>query len=261
MAAAARELELMPGCSEDVGGGLKPEEQKPSAELSRVALNRMYREAMMAGVPFPDLNSLYQTDVTVWSYFAMKDTVDNLTAAQWSARYQSAVPPKKISYHALNRHLDSYFEWLGTQYYQYRKRLRQLESQHSSVYRSVDSVNGMLGVSSQAKNAADDISEDIALLKKNWGWLEDVRDAAYQQLRNDAVPPPVYRENVYEPACARAQYFIDCGGFGFRGEAAPPKWDHAPSEIYSWFVHDIQTLLERDSITKEFFCIRWMEPH
>ncbi|HEY2452110.1 MAG TPA: DUF2235 domain-containing protein [Scandinavium sp.] len=253
--------ELVPGCSEDVGGGLKPDEQKPSAELSRVALNRMYREAMMAGVPFPDLNSLYQTDYIIWSYFAMKDTVDNLTAAQWAARYQSAVPPKKITYQALNRHLNSYFEWLGTQYYQYRKRLQQLEAQHKQIYASTDAVNGLVGITSQAKNAADDVAEDITLLKKHWGWLEDVRDAAYQQLRNDAVPPPVYRENVYEPACARAQYFIDCGGFGYRGEPAPPKWDHAPSEIYSWFVHDVQTLLDRDSITKEFFCIRWMEPH
>lgn len=253
--------ELMPGCSEDLGGGLKSDEQKPSAELSRVALNRMYRDAMMAGVPFLDLNSLYQTDVVVWSYFAMRDTVDKLTAAQWTTRYQSAVPLKSVTYQALNRHLDSYFEWLGAQYYQYRKRLRQLELLHSKIYSSAVSVNGMLGVSSQAKSAADDISEDIALLKKNWGWLEDVSDAAYQQLRNDAIPPPVYRENVYEPACARARYFIDCGGYGYRGEPAPLKWDSAPSEIYSWFVHDIQTLLDRDSITKEFFCIRWMEPH
>jgi len=253
--------ELVPGCSEDVGGGLKPDEQKPSAELSRVALNRMYREAMMAGVPFPDLNSLYQTDATVWSYFAMKDTVDKQTAAQWAARYQSAVPPKKVTYQTLNRHLDSYFEWLGGQYYQYRKKLNELEMKYKHVYSSADAVHGLLGVSSQTSKVATELSEDIALLKKNWGWLEDVRDAAYQQLRNDAVPPPVYRENVYEPACARAQYFIDCGGSGYRGEPAPPKWDYAPSEIYSWFVHDVQTLLERDSITKEFFCIRWMEPH
>ncbi len=46
--------ELLPGCAEDVGGGLKPNEQKPSAELCRVALHRMYRAATMAGVPFPD---------------------------------------------------------------------------------------------------------------------------------------------------------------------------------------------------------------
>ncbi|WP_105607957.1 DUF2235 domain-containing protein [Cronobacter sakazakii] len=253
--------ELMPGCSEDIGGGLKPDEQKPCAELSRVALNRMYREAMKAGVPFPDLSSLYQTDAMVWSYFLMRDTVNGLTASEWTARYQRAVPPKCVTYQALNRHLDSYFEWLGAQYYLYRKRLRLLEAQHSAIYRSYEAANGLLGISSQAKSAADDIVEDIAILKKHWGWLDEVRDAAYQQLRDDQDLPPVYYENVYEPACIRAQYFIDCGGFGYRGEPAPPKWDRAPSEIYSWFVHDVQTLRNGDSITNEFFCIRWMEPH
>ena len=192
---------------------------------------------------------------------AMRDTVEHLTAKQWNDRYQSAVPPKNVTYEALNRHLDSYFVWLGNQYYQYRKRLQELNSQHNSIYESADSSNGLLGVSLQAKNAASDVSEEKALLIKNWGWMDDVNAAAYQQLRDDQNIPPVYRENVYEPACARAQYFIDCGGFGYRGEVQPPHWDSAPPEIYSWFVHDIQTLLERDSITKEFFRIRWMEPH
>ncbi len=59
--------ELLPGCSEDIGGGLKASEQKPSAELCRVALHRMYREAAMAGVPFPDFQTLQQVSETVAS--------------------------------------------------------------------------------------------------------------------------------------------------------------------------------------------------
>ncbi len=43
--------ELCPGISEDIGGGLKPDEQKASAELSRAALHRMYRRATIAGFP------------------------------------------------------------------------------------------------------------------------------------------------------------------------------------------------------------------
>lgn len=65
----AHKEELSPGCAEDIGGGLKPDEQKPSAELCRVALHRMYREATMAGVPFPDFQSLDKTDTDVAAYF------------------------------------------------------------------------------------------------------------------------------------------------------------------------------------------------
>ena len=43
---------MLPGCSEDVGGGLKPDEQKPVPELCRVALHTMYNAAFRAGVPF-----------------------------------------------------------------------------------------------------------------------------------------------------------------------------------------------------------------
>ncbi|CCJ82654.1 FIG00554403: hypothetical protein [Cronobacter dublinensis 1210] len=112
--------ELLPGCSEDIGGGLKASEQKPSAELCRVALHRMYREAAMAGVPFPDFQTLQQDNPVLAEYFIMQDNVENASVAQWVKRYQKAVLGKPVNLSTQNLHLDSYFEWLGQQFYQYR---------------------------------------------------------------------------------------------------------------------------------------------
>lgn len=142
--------ELMPGCSEDIGGGLQPEVQKPSAELSRVPLRRMYQEAMKAGVPFLDFDTLRKTSATVAAYFTMQNGVQNHTAAQWVNRYQQSVPDKLLSYRAMNRHLDSYFEWLGQQHYQYKSELRRLESLESSVLRSAGASAGLLGTTPPA---------------------------------------------------------------------------------------------------------------
>ncbi|RKJ88064.1 hypothetical protein D6R50_17825, partial [Aeromonas veronii] len=50
--------ELCPGISEDVTGGLLPNEQRPSAELCRVPLRKMFDTARRAQVPFPNFRTL-----------------------------------------------------------------------------------------------------------------------------------------------------------------------------------------------------------
>ncbi|MDO7775552.1 DUF2235 domain-containing protein, partial [Escherichia coli] len=74
---------MLPGCSEDVGGGLKPDEQKPSAELCRVALHTMYNAAFRAGVPFPDFNTLYEQKPVIANYFLINDTVEGRSVRNW----------------------------------------------------------------------------------------------------------------------------------------------------------------------------------
>src|SRR5690606_34442033 len=54
--------ELMPGVSEDIGGGIAPGEQKPSNELALVSLHRMYRAAYSAGVSLLPLQELGEKD-------------------------------------------------------------------------------------------------------------------------------------------------------------------------------------------------------
>ena len=249
---------LMPGCSEDIGGGLKPDVQKPSAELCRVSLRKMYTEAMKATVPFHDLKSLREVSATVASYFDMRDSVENQSAGQWVSRYQKAIPDKLLSYPAMNRHLDSYFEWLGKQHYEYKSELRRLEGIQSSILLSPGASMGLAGITPQARQASDEVAEDIRILKKHWGWLSDVAKAAYLLLtRKLYKPPQMFMDNIHKPACVRASHFIECGTAGFDGKPLPIMWYRAPAELYAWFVHDVQ---RAEGINDGYFSVRWMEP-
>lgn len=98
-------------------------------------LRRMYQEAIKAGVPFPDFNVLDEFNPVIAAYFTMQDGVQNQSAAQWVNRYQQAVPVTSLSYQAMNLHLDSYFEWLSQQHYQYKYELRRVESMKSGAFR------------------------------------------------------------------------------------------------------------------------------
>lgn len=248
---------LMPGCSEDIGGGLKSDVQKPSAELCRVSLRKMYVEAMKATVPFPDFSTLYKTDRLVWLYFDLSDGVENQSVGQWVRCYQKAVPDKVLSYPAMNRHLDSYFEWLGKQHYEYKRELRRLESIQSGILSSPGASMG-LSITPQARREAGEVAEDIRILKKHWGWLSDVANAAHLLLTRKLYnPPQMFMDNIHEPARVRASHFIECGTAGFDGKPLPVMWYSAPEALYAWFVHDVQ---RAEGINDGYFSVRWTEP-
>lgn len=248
----------MPGCSDDIGGGLKPDQQKPSAELSRVPLRKMYLEAMKAGVPFHDIKTLREVSATVASYFSIKDSVESQTVDQWVKTYQQAVNANALSYRALNRHLDGYFEWLGRQFYEYKSELRRLEGIRSGIMTSTSSVAGLLGLSSQAHQEVDRVTDDIVALKKHWGWLSDVANAANLLLTQQFhYPPQLYLENILEPARLRAETFLAFGAAGHDGTAPPIRWCVDASVLYAWFVHDVQ---RTEGINDGYFSVRWMEP-
>lgn len=256
--------ELLPGCAEDIGGGLKPDEQKPSAELCRVALQRMYREATMAGVPFPDFQTLDQTDTDVASYFIMQDNVDNKSVEQWVKRYQSAVPSKTVSTTALNNHMDSYINWLGIQYYQYRTELQNQNDLRGEALTdaalSTGGSAGLLGISPQSRAEEKGHLNKIAILKEHWGWLEDVRSAALLLTESMENNPHDTRRNllpdVYEPGYRRAKKFLSYAHSASQGKPLPLPDDYAPGEIFAYFVHDIQAINPSVSIAEDFFLIR-----
>lgn len=255
--------ELLPGCAEDVGGGLKPNEQKPSAELCRVALHRMYRAATMAGVPFPDLQTLDQTDTDVAVYFIMQDKVENKSVAQWTKLYQQAVPFKAVSIGAQNRHLDSYIEWLGRQYYQYRCECLKYEKKRGDILTSAGASVGMLGISSQAKEASRHYQNELDVLHKNWGWLDDVHDAAIRMKNSMENHPHDKRilivPNVFRPALRRARRFLDYAHAAYLGQPQPLPEDNAPSEMYAWFIHSRQAMGKDINISQDFLVIRSLE--
>ncbi|MBS0848926.1 DUF2235 domain-containing protein [Citrobacter sp. JGM124] len=249
---------LMPGCSEDIGGGLKPDVQKPSAELCRVSLRKMYAEAMKSSVPFPDFSTLYKTDRLVWSYFDLSDGVENESVDQWVSTYQSAVNATALSYQAMNRHLDGYFEWLGRQFYEYKSELYRLEGILSGILTSPSSMAGFAGMTPQARAARDKANEDIATLKKHWGWLSVVSRQADVLLTEKSYPyPKIYQDNIFEPAKIRAKYFRECGDAAFHGKPPPVRWCVDSSVLYAWFVHDVQCT---EDINDGYFSVRWLEP-
>lgn len=255
--------ELLPGCAEDVGGGLKPNEQKPSAELCRVALHRMYRTATMAGVPFPDLQTLDQTDTDVAAYFIMQDKVKNKSVAQWTKLYQQAVPFNAVSIGAQNRHLDSYIEWLGRQYYQYRCECMKYEKQRGDILASAGASVGLLGISSQAEETSRHYQNELDVLHKNWGWLDDVHDAAIRMKNSTENDPNDKRiqivPDIYRPALRRARRFLDYAHAAYLGQPQPFPEDNAPSDMYAWFIHNRQATGKDVGISQDFLVIRSLE--
>ncbi|ELY4094988.1 DUF2235 domain-containing protein [Cronobacter sakazakii] len=256
--------ELMPGCCEDIGGGLKPGEQKPSAELCRVALQRMYREATIAGVQFPDFRTLQQVSETVASYFIMQDNVKNASVEQWVQRYQKAVRYKAVSPSTQNLHLDSYFEWLGLQYYQYRCERQQLEKHQAEITLAACSSAGLLGITPQGKEQAMNVQDKIEVLDRHWGWLNEINDAAHALINTIENPGPRDTQmrlfpDVYEPAYQRAKWFHQCRINAYLGEAPPQPWFTATPEIFAYFVHDLITVDRGASISRDFLVVRASE--
>ncbi|HHG8783651.1 DUF2235 domain-containing protein [Enterobacter hormaechei] len=259
----AHKEELCPGCAEDIGGGLKPDEQKPSAELCRVALHRMYREATMAGVPFPDFQSLDKTDTDVAAYFIVQDNVKNQSVLQWAEAYRSALPFSSLSTACQNRHLDSYIDWLGRQYYQYRTECMKYEKQRGETLASAGASAGFAGITQEAKETAGQYANELSVLQQNWGWLDDVKDAAIR-MRNSMEQDPMDRRreivpNVYGPALWRAKRFLDYSHAAHLGKPQLFPIDTVPPEMYAWFVHDLQTVEKGTGISQDFFVIRSME--
>ncbi|MBS4689631.1 DUF2235 domain-containing protein [Aeromonas sobria] len=140
--------ELCPGISEDVTGGLLPNEQRPSAELCRVPLRKMFDTARRAQVPFSNFRTLNKKDPYVASYFVMLDNLAGRSVQDFSDYYQKWAGRVDPTPAGFERHMNCYCIWLGEKLFDYRARLE------------------------VARGSERDE------LKARWGWLEQVgRDA------------------------------------------------------------------------------------
>ncbi|UNU88212.1 DUF2235 domain-containing protein [Aeromonas dhakensis] len=140
--------ELCSGISEDVTGGLLPNEQRPSAELCRVPLRKMFDTARRAQVPFPNFRTLNKKDPYVASYFVMLDNLAGRSVQDFSDYYQKWAGRADPTPAGFERHMNCYCIWLGEKLFDYRARLE------------------------VARGSERDE------LKERWGWLEQVgRDA------------------------------------------------------------------------------------
>lgn len=168
--------ELCPGISEDVTGGLLPSEQRPSAELCRVPLRRMFDTARQAQVPFPNFRTLNKKDPYVASYFVMRDNLAGYSVRDFSDEYMKWVcthyPDRKYpSPASFATHLYAYCAWLGEKYHEYLALLREA---------------GQFNVSERA------------CINEQWGWLRHVMAEAKQIERNNSSNNGQYNNRAGE---------------------------------------------------------------
>tara|TARA_R110002020_G_scaffold117466_4_gene268526 strand:- start:469 stop:1923 length:1455 start_codon:yes stop_codon:yes gene_type:complete len=129
--------ELMPGVSEDIGGGIAPGEQKPSNELALVSLHQMYRAAFAAGAALPAIENLGDKDVRTAELFVFNDKTHNQHGAQGLAtRYRRLVGRQTPGQDAFILHMRYYIRWLANIWHAYKKELEYLGEQEDALNQS-----------------------------------------------------------------------------------------------------------------------------
>lgn len=123
---------------------------------------------------------------------------------------------------------------------------------------------GGIGITRNAKETAGQLQNEIDILHKNRGWLEDVHDVALGMRNIMEMPGSTdtrrqIMPDVYTPALRRAKKFLAYSQAAYQGLPPPLPEDSAPSQMYAWFVHDVQTVEKGRGISQDFLVIRSME--
>lgn len=232
--------ELCPGISEDVTGGLLPNEQRPSAELCRVPLRKMFDTARWAQVPFPNFRTLNKKDPYVASYFIMLDNLAGHSVRYFSDGYMKYVTAKNPHGRVpastdFEAHLYAYCTWLGEKYQEYLALKREAGQWDLAKRRQID---------------------------EQWGWLTQVKVEADQTIWrfNNGFGHYNGRAgkagNIMFKAAKRVVTFnIDNG-------SKPTPLPVAA--LFNYFMHDFTSdELERATVTQhrgDFFSPRGIEP-
>ncbi|MGR6770902.1 hypothetical protein ACU36R_04545 [Pectobacterium brasiliense] len=151
---------LCPGISEDVTGGLLPNEQRPSAELCRVPLRQMFETARRAQVPFPNFRTLDAKNPRVAQYFVMQDSRQGYSAKAYSEFYSKWVGKTAPTPEAFELHMIHYCFWLGEKLHDY-KILRQNVSGSER-----DKLNAQWGWLKQVEYDADNVRRSRGLRRQ-----------------------------------------------------------------------------------------------
>jgi hypothetical protein len=182
--------EFMPGISEDVGGSLLPDEQRPSSELALVSLHRMYRAAFRAGVPFLHLEDLHAKDADTAALFTFNDHIQGKSADALSKHYQQAAKSSTAQLKNLNLgheaaflgHTRLYIRWLAAQWHDYQQRIHALGDEEDRLHASqFQQGTGWFGGSTESADAKARRQQRTAAIKAEaealtteYGWLEEV---------------------------------------------------------------------------------------
>jgi hypothetical protein len=185
------EERLVPGTSYDVGGGLKKADVSHSTELHLTSLHDMYQAAYRAGVAFPTLNELYETQPDVAEYFVLNDHINGTTAIGASKDYMSKAGNKKVSAESFLAHRRLYIQRLRGLWELYRGQHKAYDDAEERLQRPVlgkqGSIARALGMSSESDadaakrdQALKQTQQDKAALRKELSWLEEVDREAWR---------------------------------------------------------------------------------
>ncbi|PSJ20590.1 hypothetical protein CVH10_16725 [Halomonas sp. ND22Bw] len=239
---------LQPGISENIGGGLKSDEQKVSAELSQTSLHRMYRSAKISGVPFPDLESLYQVDPDTAAFFLMNDEVEGLSLVALRRYYERLSDGAlEATEHNFKKHTLFYLVWLAHRYREYQASREALESQLEAL--PDRTASGILGVPASSLTRSPDEWENIEIeageaeqglvqLEEQWGWLEDVNKEA-REIRTLFLSSD---DNTRRQArvTLRGEYRMAEAWWNWTRESEPPALPEQVSLLFDYGLHDIR---------------------
>lgn len=255
--------EIMPGVSEDIGGGFAPGEQKPSNELAVVSLHRMYRAAFGAGAAMIPMDKLPSKGRVLSSLFVFNDkTPDSHSAFGLVRHYQRWVGNPPPGHEAFIHHMRAYIRWLAHLWLAYQKELKLLAEQedalHRAEYGDTWSLKGFLGIHTSAGSSQEtlrrrgEIWNRRAELKEQMNWLENV-DSEAKSIQN--------RLQVYGARAAGTQQNLEVWQALLAEWLSPQPLPSEVAELFSFFIHDQQTAgtVERsvNSLTGEnYFAIR-----
>ncbi len=183
------EERLVPGISEDVGGGLRQEDAPYSRELHLTSLHEMYRAAYLAGVPFPQMETLQREDKYVASFFIFNDHINGTSALDANARYLARVGANTPSKESFLTHRRLYIRRLRLLWQLYHEQSQAFAQEEARLDRpllgSESRLGRLLGQGSesmvqagQRDRALQRVRASQAELRKTLGWLEDVQREA-----------------------------------------------------------------------------------
>lgn len=256
--------QLMPGVSEDIGGGIAAGDQKPSNELALVSLHQMYRAALSAGVSVPPLEDLPIKGRMISALFTFNDrSPSQYSAHSLATRYQRTVGRQPPSQDTFTLHMRYYIRWLANIWQAYKGELRRLGNQEETLHqrRFADSsgIGRLLGQSNETAQQrqlriaqSQAINDRREALHQDLSWLEEV-DAEARDMMS--------RLRAYGARAAGTPQQLEVWRVLLGEWFEPSPLEPEIADLFAFFVHDMQVLSERQRgmrwLTGEnFFAIR-----
>ncbi|MGE8358758.1 hypothetical protein [Pseudomonas sp.] len=195
------EERLVPGISEDVGGGLHKDAAPYSRELHLASLHEMYRAAYRAGVPFHALEQLYEVDADVAGLFELNDHIRGISALKAQTRYMARAGARTPDAQNFLAHRRLYIRRLRSLWQLYSEQSRAFADEEARLERPLLGSESRLGLllgqgtesmaqASHRDQALQRVKTHHAALRNQLGWLEDVHNEA-RLLRRGFNPPDV----------------------------------------------------------------------